>query len=124
MINTNAVDFREQVLAYIEQTIKFNEPVNISTTSGNAVLISEEQYNSLMETLYLTSIPGMKEKLEAGVNTPIEECFEITNEVPNAETIAAIQECEDIVSGKISAKRYSTAREMIDDIMSEENDEE
>lgn len=50
--------------------------------------------------------------------------WEIANEMPNAETIAAMQECEDIISGKIPAKRYSTARELIDDIMSEESDEE
>lgn len=74
MINTNATNFRKQLFELIEQTVKFNEPVNISTKNGNAVLISEEEYNSLMETLYLTSVPGMKEKLLDGVNTPIEEC--------------------------------------------------
>lgn len=74
MINTNATNFRKQLFELIEQTVKFNEPVNISTKNGNAVLISEEEYNSLMETLYITSIPGMKEKLIDGVNTPIEEC--------------------------------------------------
>ena len=74
MINTNATNFRKQLFELIEQTVKFNEPVNISTKNGNAVLISEEEYNNLIETLYLTSVPGMKEKLIDGVNTPIEEC--------------------------------------------------
>ena len=59
----NATSFRKQLFELIEQTIKYNEPVNINTKNGNAVLISEEEYNSLMETIYLTSIPGMKEKL-------------------------------------------------------------
>ena len=76
MINTNATNFRKLLFELIEQTIKYNEPVNINTKNGNAVLISESEYNSLMETLYLTSIPGMKEKLENGVNTPLEECEE------------------------------------------------
>lgn len=76
MINTNATNFRKQLFELIEQTIKYNEPVNINTKNGNAVLISENEYNSLMETLYLTSIPGMKEKLENGVNTPLKECEE------------------------------------------------
>lgn len=76
MINTNATNFRKNIFEMLDQTIKYNEPVNISTKSGNAVLISEDEYNSLMETLYLTSIPGMKEKLEEGMNTPIEECEE------------------------------------------------
>lgn len=74
MINTNVTNFRKQLFELIDQTIIFNEPVNISTKNGNAILISEEDYNSLMETLRLTSIPGMREKLEEGVNTPIEEC--------------------------------------------------
>lgn len=76
MINTNATNFRKQLFELIEQTIKYNEPVNINTKNGNAVLISESEYNSLMETLYLTSIPKMKEKLEDGINTPLEECEE------------------------------------------------
>lgn len=76
MINTNATNFRKNIFEMLDQTIKYNEPVNISTKSGNAVLISEDEYNSLMETLYLTSIPGMKEKLQEGINTPIEECEE------------------------------------------------
>ena len=76
MINTNATNFRKQLFELIEQTIKYNEPVNINTKNGNAVLISESEYNSLMETLYLTSIPGMKEKLENGVNTPLKESEE------------------------------------------------
>ena len=76
MINTNATNFRKRLFELIEQTIKYNEPVNINTKNGNAVLISESEYNSLMETLYLTSIPGMKEKLENGVNTPLKECEE------------------------------------------------
>lgn len=76
MINTNATNFRKQLFELIEQTIKYNEPVNINTKNGNAVLISESEYNSLMETLYLTYIPGMKEKLENGVNTPLKECEE------------------------------------------------
>lgn len=76
MINTNATNFRKNIFEMLDQTIKYNEPVNISTKSGNAVLISEDEYNSLIETLYLTSIPGMKEKLQEGINTPIEECEE------------------------------------------------
>lgn len=75
MINTNITNFRKNIFRILEQTIKFNEPVNISTKDGNAVIISEEDYNGLMETLYLTSIPAMKEKIIEGLNTPLEECL-------------------------------------------------
>lgn len=74
MLNTNITNFRKNIFSLLEQTIKYNEPVNISTKDGNAVIISEEDYNSLMETLYLYSIPEQREKIIEGLNTPIEEC--------------------------------------------------
>lgn len=75
MLNTNITNFRKNIFAILEQTIKYNEPVNISTKSGNAVIISEEDYNGLMETLYLSSIPNMKEKIIDGMNIPLNECI-------------------------------------------------
>lgn len=51
MINTNVTNFRKQIFELIDQTVKYNEPINISTKSGNAVLISEEDYNNLVETM-------------------------------------------------------------------------
>lgn len=74
MINTNATNFRENIFNVLKQTILFNEPVNISTKDGNAVLISESDYNGLMETLYLTSQPEMKEKIIDGMNTSLDDC--------------------------------------------------
>ncbi len=50
--------------------------------------------------------------------------WEIENDVPNKETLEAMQEMEDIMSGKIPAKRYATVQEMVEDIMSEEDDED
>ena len=75
MTNTNVTSFRKNIYEILEQTIKYNEPVNISTKNGNAIVLSEEDYNSLMETVYLLSIPGMEEKLIKGKNTPSEECL-------------------------------------------------
>lgn len=75
MINTNATNFRKNMFSILEKTIKYNEPVNISTKEGNAVLLSEEEYNGLMETLYLSSIPSMKEEIIEGMNIPVEECI-------------------------------------------------
>ena len=74
MLNTNATNFRKNMFELLDRTVKYNEPVSISTKNGNAVLISEDDYNSLMETLYLTSVLGMKENLIDGIHTPIEEC--------------------------------------------------
>ena len=44
-----------------ENAIKYNEPINVSTKNGNAIVLSEEDYNSLMETIYISSIPKLKE---------------------------------------------------------------
>jgi antitoxin YefM len=75
MLYTNIIKFRKNIFAMLEQTIKYNEPVNISTKDGNAVIIREEVYNSLMETLYLSSIPGMKDKIIEGMDTSLDKCI-------------------------------------------------
>jgi PHD/YefM family antitoxin component YafN of YafNO toxin-antitoxin module len=75
MLNTNITNFRKNIFGLLEQTIKYNEPVNVSTKEGNAVIISEEDYNSLMETVYLSSIPEQREKIIKGLDTPLEECL-------------------------------------------------
>ena len=63
MTNTNITNFRKAIYSMLENTIKYNEPINISTNNGNAVVISEEDYNNLMETLYISSVPGLKEEI-------------------------------------------------------------
>ncbi len=75
MLHVNVTNFRKNIFGLLEQTVTYNEPVNVSTKSGNVVLLSEDDYNGLMETVYLMSIPGMKEKLVEGKNTAIEKCI-------------------------------------------------
>lgn len=75
MFHTNITNFRKNIFSLLEQTICFNEPVHILTKDGNAIVLSEEDYNGLMETLYLSSIPDMKEKIIEGLRTPLDECL-------------------------------------------------
>ena len=75
MMNINATNFRKNIFSILEQTIKYNEPVNITTKDGNAVVMSEEDYTGLMETLYLASIPSVKESIVEGLNTHFSECI-------------------------------------------------
>ncbi|MBQ9658778.1 MAG: type II toxin-antitoxin system Phd/YefM family antitoxin [Clostridia bacterium] len=63
MTTTNITNFRKDIYEMLEQTIKYNEPINISTKNGNAIVLSEEDYNSLIETLYIESIPELKKEL-------------------------------------------------------------
>ncbi len=75
MLNTNITSFRKNIFAMLEQTVKYNETLNISTKEGNAVIMSEEDYNGIMETLSLMANPVMKEILLEGKNTPLSECI-------------------------------------------------
>lgn len=73
MTTTTITNFRKNVYAMVENTVRFNEHINITTKDGNAMLISEEEYLGLIETLHLASVPGMKEKLIDGLNTPLSD---------------------------------------------------
>ena len=73
MINTNATNFRKNVFGYLNQAVLHNDVININTKNGNAIVISEEDYNSLVETLYLMSHPKTAEEiLEAMEESPSE----------------------------------------------------
>ena len=63
MTHTNITSFRKDIYNLLEQTIKYNEPINITTKNGNAIVLSEEDYNNIMETLYISSIPNLKDEL-------------------------------------------------------------
>jgi len=75
LMNTNATNFRKNLYTYLDSAIDFNQVINVNTKKGNAVVISEEDYNGLIETAYLCSIPDMKKILIDGMNTPISDCF-------------------------------------------------
>ena len=75
MLHINITNFRKNIFAMIENTIRYNEPVNISTKDGNVVLLSEEEYRGMEETLRLLSNPEMKQKLLEGKNTPLSDCI-------------------------------------------------
>ncbi len=75
MITTNITNFRKDIYKMTENTIKFNEPLYINTKEGNAILISEEEYNGMIATLELMSNKTMKDKLLDGINTSLDECI-------------------------------------------------
>lgn len=70
---TNATALRKNLFGAIENVVIYNEPVTITSKSGNAVLISESDYNALLETVYLMSNPsfmqGYKEAKEQDRST-------------------------------------------------------
>ncbi|MCK5076170.1 MAG: type II toxin-antitoxin system Phd/YefM family antitoxin [Calditrichia bacterium] len=65
---------RAKLYKLIDQVHESGEPIQITGKRANAVLISEDNWRSINETLYLSSIPGMRESVRDGLNTPIDEC--------------------------------------------------
>ena len=58
----------------LEQTAASHEPIQITGSKVNAVLVAEEDWRSIEETLYLLSVPGMRASIQEGMQTPVEEC--------------------------------------------------
>ncbi|MDY6835026.1 MAG: type II toxin-antitoxin system Phd/YefM family antitoxin [Chloroflexota bacterium] len=67
---------RSRLSQLIDEAATSHEPIVITGKRANAVLISEDDWRSVQETLYLLSIPGMRESLREGLNTPVKECAE------------------------------------------------
>ena len=69
---------RSRLYRLIDEIAASHEPVLITTKRGNAVLLSYGDWKAIQETMYLLSIPGMRESIKEGLNTKIEECGEDT----------------------------------------------
>ncbi|TSA09253.1 MAG: type II toxin-antitoxin system Phd/YefM family antitoxin [Deltaproteobacteria bacterium] len=74
MPTLTASEARAKLYRLIDEAASSHEPVLITGKRRNAVLISEEDWRAVQETLYLLSIPGMRESIREGMNTPVEEC--------------------------------------------------
>lgn len=74
MTTTNLVNLKSNLETYVNAAISFNDTINISTQTGSAVIISEQEYRNLVETMYLNSNPVVRNELLEGLETPFEEC--------------------------------------------------
>ncbi|MEY3555925.1 MAG: type II toxin-antitoxin system Phd/YefM family antitoxin [Microcystis aeruginosa LL13-03] len=70
----SVTEARQTLFGLVERVSQSHEPVTITSKRGNVVLISEEDWHSIQETLYLKSIPGVWESIEAGMKESIEDC--------------------------------------------------
>jgi len=71
MTSISATNARAKLYRLIEALQKNNAPILITGKRGNAVLVSEEDWRSIEETLYLLSIPGMRNSLRKGMREPV-----------------------------------------------------
>ena len=70
----NATEARTRLYSLIDETASTHRPIVIKGKRSNAVLLSEEDWNAINETLYLMSVPGMRESIVKGMATDISEC--------------------------------------------------
>ena len=74
MSTITATKARNNIYRLIYEVSTSHQPVTITGKRGNAVLISEEDWQAIQETLYLLSIPGMRESIKEGLKTPVDDC--------------------------------------------------
>ena len=74
MKTITATDARSNLYKLIDETAEASEPIFISGKRNKAVLLSEEDWRAIQETLYLLSIPDMRESIIKGMKTPIDKC--------------------------------------------------
>lgn len=74
MATISASEARASLYRLIDEAAASHEPVTITGKRNNAVLLSEQDWSAIQETLYLLSIPGMRESIKEGMASPVEEC--------------------------------------------------
>ena len=74
MTTLTATEARASLYKLIEDAAASHEPIQITGKRGNAVLISEEDWRAIRETLHLLSIPGMRATIRKGIATPLAKC--------------------------------------------------
>lgn len=76
MTTLSATEARKCLYSLVDGVADSHDPIQIVGKRNSAVLIAEEDWRAIQETLYLTSIPGMRESIQDGIKSPIEECDE------------------------------------------------
>ena len=76
MSTVNVTNARKELYKLIESVNESHEPIHITSKRGTAVLVSEDDWKAVEETLFLTSIPGMRESILAGMKEPLEDSSE------------------------------------------------
>jgi prevent-host-death family protein len=74
MLTITATEARSKIYQLLDDASDSHEPIQITGKRSNAVLIAEEDWRSIQESLHLLSIPGMRDSIREGLSTPIENC--------------------------------------------------
>ena len=74
MTTLTASEARTRLYGLLDETAESHEPIQISGKRNSAVLVSEEDWRAIQETLYLLSLPGMRESIRKGMRTSVRKC--------------------------------------------------
>ena len=74
MTTLTVSEARAKLYGLVDEVTSEHKPVTIKGKRSSAILIAESDWESIQETLYLLSIPGMRESIKKGLATPIDEC--------------------------------------------------
>jgi len=76
MKTLTATEARKKIYHLLDETTSSHEPIQITGKRSNAILIGEDDWRAIQETLYLLSIPGMRESIREGLDAPLDETDE------------------------------------------------
>jgi antitoxin YefM len=74
MTTFNATEARSKLYTLIDETTATHQPIVITGKRGNAVLLAEDDWKAINETLHLLSVPGMRESIQEGMATNLRDC--------------------------------------------------
>lgn len=74
MTTLTVSEARTLLYRLVDEANAAHEPVLITGKRSNAVLVAEEDWRAIQETVYLLSVPGMRESVREGLDTPVDEC--------------------------------------------------
>lgn len=74
MTTLTVSEARASLYKLLDKASESHEPIQITGKRHNAILIAEEDWRAIKETLYLLSIPGMRESIRQGLKTPLKKC--------------------------------------------------
>ena len=74
MTTLTVTEARKQLYTLLDDVSESHSPIQIAGKRNSAVLVAEDDWRAIQETLHLDSIPGMKESIVEGLNTPAEKC--------------------------------------------------
>lgn len=79
MQSLTASEARANLYRLLDQTAETHKPVTISGKRNSAVLVSAEDWEAIQETLYLLTVPGMRESIKEGMEEDVDSCSEDLN---------------------------------------------